>query len=81
MLKARGLAWKGYYAGRRGLATLLAARDQMAAMGMLQHSTLATTQDFYIKPISSVTRDAMNVLEADFNALRDTQETVSERWL
>lgn len=57
------LEWKGYYAGRRGLATLLANTNPQAAMGMLRHATLNTTQGFYIKAIPAATLDAMNALE------------------
>jgi hypothetical protein len=73
VLKARGLSWKGYYAGRRGLATKLAAKDQMAAMAMLRHASLATTQEFYIKPIAELAGPAMAELEAEYIALRDNQ--------
>jgi len=67
VLKERGLEWKGYYAGRRGLATLLANTNPQAAMGMLRHATLNTTQGFYIKQIPSATIEAMNALETSLS--------------
>ena len=66
------LEWKGYYAGRRGLATLLANTNPQAAMGMLRHATLNTTQGFYIKAIPAATIEAMNALETSiFDEMRD----------
>jgi len=44
--------------GRDGLCNEYA----QAAMGMLRHATLNTTQGFYIKQIPSATIDAMNAL-------------------
>jgi hypothetical protein len=78
VLKERGLEWKGYYAGRRGLATLLANTNPQAAMGMLRHATLNTTQGFYIKQIPAATIDAMNALEASLSANQETNERQPE---
>jgi len=45
-LKNSNLEWKGFYAGRRGLATLLANSTPQAAQGMLRHASLNSTQEF-----------------------------------
>lgn len=76
-LAKRNLVWKGYYAGRRGLATELANRNQQAAMDMLRHTTLNTTRAFYVKSIPAVTLEAMNEFEAEYSVLRDSQGTAS----
>jgi integrase len=70
VLKNAGLPWRGFYAGRRGLATLLANTDPIAAQGMLRHSSLNTTQEFYIKAVPGVTLSAMKQLES---SLRDNK--------
>ncbi|PYY18624.1 MAG: hypothetical protein DMG60_07800 [Acidobacteria bacterium] len=64
-LKTKKLPWRGYYAGRRGLATYLANTDPLAAMGMLRHKNLNTTQEFYIKTIPAVTLSAMKQLSSN----------------
>jgi integrase len=53
--------WRGWYAFRRGLATLATSIDsQLAAKSLLRHSSVATTQAFYIK---SVTTEAVRAVE------------------
>jgi len=53
--------WRGWYAFRRGLATLATSLDsQMAAKSLLRHSNVATTQQYYIK---SVPDDALRVAQ------------------
>jgi integrase len=53
--------WRGFYALRRGLATLATSIDsQMAAKSLLRHSNIATTQAHYIK---SVPLDAVRAVE------------------
>lgn len=53
--------WRGWYAFRRGLATLATSLDtQMAAKSLLRHSNVATTQQFYIK---SVAAEALRAVE------------------
>ena len=51
-LKAKGLQWKGLYAGRRASGTLLTqlTGNALAAQFVLRHKNLATTTAFYIKP-------------------------------
>jgi integrase len=54
-------AWHGWYALRRGLATLATSLDsQLAAKSLLRHSNVQTTQQFYIK---SVPADAVRAVE------------------
>jgi integrase len=44
--------WRGFYACRRGCATLAASLDtQLAAKSLLRHSNIATTGQYYIKSI------------------------------
>ena len=53
--------WHGWYALRRGLATLATSLDsQLAAKSLLRHSNVHTTQQFYIK---SVPADALRAVE------------------
>lgn len=53
--------WHGWYALRRGLATLATSLDsQLAAKSLLRHSSVQTTQQFYIK---SVPADALRAVE------------------
>jgi integrase len=53
--------WRGWYALRRGLATLATSLDsQLAAKSLLRHSNVQTTQQFYIK---SVPADAIRAVE------------------
>jgi integrase len=53
--------WLGWYALRRGCATLATAVDsQLAAKSLLRHSNVATTQQFYIK---SIPADAIRAVE------------------
>lgn len=51
----------GWYGLRRGLATLATSLDsQLAAKSLLRHSSVQTTQQFYIK---SVPEDAIRAVE------------------
>ncbi len=53
--------WLGWYALRRGCATLATAVDsQLAAKSLLRHANVATTQQFYIK---SIPADAIRAVE------------------
>jgi integrase len=57
------LEWHGWYALRRGLATLAASLghdSQLAAKSLLRHSNIHTTEQFYIK---SVPADAVRAVE------------------
>jgi len=45
--------WRGFYALRRGLATLTSSLDTpLAAKSLLRHANVATTNQFYIKSVS-----------------------------
>lgn len=71
---AKRLTWHGYYAFRRGIATLASsvARDPMAAKGLLRHSSVNTTLAHYIKDVPEVTENAMTQVEALFTQLDGT---------
>lgn len=63
------LAWQGYYALRRGIATQLntITRDPMAAKGLLRHSSVNTTLTHYIKSVPEVTANGMAQVEQLFS--------------
>ena len=65
---ARRIEWHGYYAFRRGIATLASsvARDPMAAKGLLRHNNVSTTLNHYIKDVPKVTENAMALVEELF---------------
>jgi len=65
---AKKLDWHGYYAFRRGIATLTSSvsRDPMAAKGLLRHTSVSTTLNHYIKDVPEVTENAMNLVEELF---------------
>ena len=69
--KAELLTWHGYYAYRRGIATLAntVSRDPMAAKGLLRHSSVSTTLTHYIKDVPAVTENAMTQVEQLFTQL------------
>jgi integrase len=70
LLKAKELEWHGWYSFRRGVATTLAGitKDRgLASKGLLRHTSLATTQNHYIKDVPENTLQAMNLLEQLFN--------------
>lgn len=71
-------SWHGYYAFRRGIATLASsvARDPMAAKGLLRHSSVNTTLTHYIKDVPAVTENAMTLVEELFN--KPAPETVRQ---
>jgi integrase len=55
------LEWHGWYALRRGLATLATSLDtQLAAKSLLRHSNVQTTGQYYVK---SVPADALRAVE------------------
>lgn len=72
--EAQLLTWHGYYAYRRGIATLAnsVARDPMAAKGLLRHSSVNTTLAHYIKDVPAVTENAMTQVEELFTRLDGT---------
>jgi len=65
--KERGLAWKGWHAYRRGLATNLHALgvDDKTIQVILRHEDVSTTQRSYIKTPPRIVTDAMAKLEAE----------------
>jgi integrase len=65
------LPWHGYYAFRRGIATLTSSvsRDPMAAKGLLRHTSVSTTLNHYIKDVPQVTENAMNLVEELFKPI------------
>lgn len=60
--------WHGWYALRRGIATLIATvtKDPMAAKGLLRHSSLVTTANHYIKDVPEVTEQGVRLVERLF---------------
>jgi integrase len=59
--------WHGWYALRRGLATLATSIDsQLAAKSLLRHSSVQTTQQFYIKSVPSDALRAVEKMDALF---------------
>jgi integrase len=63
-LKAKGLEWKGLYAGRRASGTLLTqlTGNALAAQFVLRHKNLGTTEAFYIKPSKEAAITGMGLL-------------------
>jgi hypothetical protein len=59
------LRWHGWYALRRGIATLVSSveKDAMAAKGLLRHASVTTTQRHYIKEVPEITQKAMEKVE------------------
>jgi integrase len=65
-IEKRGLAWHGWHAFRRGLATnlhRLGVRDE-TVQRILRHSTVAVTQNCYIKTADDEVIAAMSLLES-----------------
>lgn len=59
--------WRGWYALRRGLATLATSIDtQIAAKSLLRHANVATTQQFYIKSVPAEALRAVEKMDALF---------------
>ena len=67
-LAKQSLAWHGFYALRRGCATLVTSVESpLAAKSLLRHANIATTQQHYIK---SVPAEALRAVDK-INALVD----------
>jgi len=66
-LEKADIAWHGYHAFRRGLATNLRALnvDDLTIMEILRHSDVAVTRASYIKRVGQKSIDAMDRLEAE----------------
>jgi integrase len=59
--------WRGWYALRRGLATLATSLDsQMAAKSLLRHSNIQTTAAYYIKSVPAEALRAVEKMDALF---------------
>jgi integrase len=66
VVRMSGIEWRGWHAFRRGLATNLhrLGVDDKTIQGILRHSSLATTQEIYIKTVGLDATTAMEKLEA-----------------
>src|SRR5262249_23257082 len=65
ILDAKGITWKGLYAGRRGGATAVVELTGgiVAAQEMLRHKSMATTAQFYKKQTTALA-SGLKLLEA-----------------
>ena len=65
-LEEAGFAWKGLYAGRRGVATILVdlTNGLVAAKELLRHKNMTTTAKFYQKQTQDALESGMKLLEA-----------------
>ena len=65
VLQAHGLAWHGWHAFRRGLATNLKQLgvDDLTIQAILRHSDVSVTRRAYIKTVPKTSIAAMNALE------------------
>jgi integrase len=67
ILREKGIAWKGLYAGRRGSATAiigLTNGNVAAAQELLRHKNMSTTLAFYKKQTQSALTDGLRALGA-----------------
>jgi len=63
-LREKGLPWKAYYAGRRGLATLIARlRGPLASSQALRHKNMQVTMTNYVKQDKRELAEGMRLLE------------------
>jgi integrase len=64
-MQRAGLRWHGYYAGRRGISSLLTntSKNILNATGMLRHSNPGTTARHYTQPQKSAMEAAMKTIE------------------
>ncbi len=72
IFKLKHIAWHGWHAFRRGLATNLKhlGVDDKIIQAILRHSTISTTQNIYIKEIQADVVAAMKKLESAFASKR-----------
>lgn len=65
-LEEAGLTWKGLYAGRRGVGTMLVdlTKGLVAAQELLRHKNMNTTAKFYKKRTQNALASGMKLLEA-----------------
>jgi integrase len=67
-LQKKKVPWYGWYSLRRGIATLATAVESpLAAKGLLRHTNVGTTQQFYIKDVPEETQRAMEKIEDLFS--------------
>lgn len=65
--------WRGWYAFRRGCATLATSLDSsMAAKSLLRHSNVATTESYYIKSVPAEAVRAVGKMDALFQKGSDS---------
>src|SRR5262249_51044963 len=78
VLKQNGIAWHGWHAFRRGLATNLhhIGVDDKTIQLILRHANIGTTQNVYVKGVSEDVRQGMDKLEQRIS-LSDSNRTVS----
>jgi integrase len=70
-LQKKNINWYGWYALRRGIATLATAvENTMAAKGLLRHTNVSTTSQFYVKDAPAETQHAMAKIEKRFKAFK-----------
>jgi integrase len=64
-MQKAGLRWHGYYAGRRGISSLLTdtSKNILNATGILRHSNSGTTARHYTQPQKSSMEAAMKTIE------------------
>jgi integrase len=69
-LEGTGIAWHGWHAFRRGLATNLhrLGVDDKTIQAILRHSNLSTTMNIYVKSVSEAQVEAMQRLEEALGA-------------
>jgi integrase len=60
--------WRGWYACRRGLATVATSVDSaLAAKSLLRHSNISVTEQFYIKSVPAEATRAMDKISSLFH--------------
>jgi integrase len=71
-LEAKGLTWKGLYAGRRGAATILTGLtgNAIAAKELLRHKNLSVTTANYVKTMPKELMEGMRLLESKVTIAR-----------
>jgi integrase len=76
--EVKGIEWHGWHAFRRGLATNLnrIGVDDSVIQAILRHSTVAVTQEHYIKTVRS---DAVNAMQQFENALENSLSCATVR--
>jgi hypothetical protein len=61
------IEWRGFYALRRGCATLATSLDSaLAAKSLLRHANISTTDQFYIKSVDADAVRAMQKIDTLF---------------